>query len=248
MDNVSDQFSIKYEPVKAWVLLKGVREAVDSLDSSVEESEFYLEGYDMSKHRRLVNAHPLSIQEMIDLSTLLQRSSEVQNGYLKCAGILPLKVLHVNSCGAGFAVWYTLPQEVDLLFSEGLDIPSGRAKVPGMVWRASKQGLQVFAFKGNRRPDMDTVLFHAPFFNTNVSGEVCMGNVRVEIPENALLEDFILLWEKFFWGSYFSHPAGGFDAVSMDINGLWRDHMGSGKCFPVSFLQRSSINFSKLLS
>jgi hypothetical protein len=58
----------------------------------------------------------------------------------------------------------------------------------------------------------------------------------------------MFLWERAFWNSYFSHPAGGFNAVSVDINDLWRGHVGSDKPFPVACLNKSSVNFSKLLS
>ena len=241
--NVSEEFCVKYNPVKGLVIFE--KEIGSGLES---DPEFYVESYDLGKGNKFVNAHPLSVQEMIKLSTLFQRSKEAQNGYLQCDGILPTNVLHVDNCVEGFALWYTLPQEVDLLFTDAMGISCGKAKVPALLWKATKTGLRVFAFRGNKRPNMETPLFHAPFFNTSKSGEVCMGNARILIAENATLADFMLLWERAFWNSYFSHPAGGFDALSVDIVAMWKKHIGSGKPFPIACLNKCSVHISNLIS
>jgi PRTRC genetic system protein B len=145
-------------------------------------------------------------------------------------------------------VWYTPPQEVPLFFAEALGITSGRGKVPAMVWKAGRNELMVYALKGNKKPDSRTKLFHAPFFNIYNDGRVCMGTVRINITEQARLEDFMGQWESYFWNSYFSHLMSDFNPVTENIVRLWQAQVATDNPFPIHILKLTNFTLQNLLS
>ena len=62
---------------------------------------------------------------------------------------------------------------------------------------------KVFAFKGRQRPDADTPLSVAPFFNVWQNGTICVGSAR--LPKGDQVHNH-LAWEEAFFRSYFTHP------------------------------------------
>jgi PRTRC genetic system protein B len=135
-----------------------------------------------------------------------------------------------------------------LFFASALGIPSGRGKVPGMIWKAGREELAVYAVKGNKKPCSKTKLFHAPYFNIYKEGRVCMGTVRVNITESARLEDFMAQWENYFWNSYFSHLMGEFNPVTENIVQLWQAQVATDSSFPVQILKPTNFTLQNLLT
>lgn len=119
-------------------------------------NSIYVESYDIGKQGNPMNPHPLTVKESIALAGLLQSSSELQNGFLRSTGILPSNVLHINPRNEGYAVWYTPQQERNVFFVDHLGIPHGKAVVPAMLWKATRNRLQVFALKGRAKPTVKT--------------------------------------------------------------------------------------------
>lgn len=239
MENISDQFNILYEPVKA-LLIYGHNEGNQGLRS------VYIESYDIGINGKPINAHPLTIKESIALSELLQTSSELQNHFLRSKGVLPANVLFVNPDKQGYAVWYTPPQERNLLFIDKLTIPCGKAFVPGMIWKAGRDGVSVFAVKSKNRPQDHSVLYHAPFFNINYNGAVCMGNVRITIERTTHLQEFMFQWEQYFFNSYFSHTLQGGSIIDGNIVQLWQGLIDSDTRFPENVLIKTNFTLSSL--
>jgi PRTRC genetic system protein B len=122
-----------------------------------------------------------------------------------------------------------------------LGIPSGKAHVPAMVWKATKEQLYVYAIKEKRRPDEQTKLFDAPYFNLHEDGMVCMGTVQVEFEEDCCLEDFIERWEQYFWNSKFSHLIHHYSPVTGNIVQLWQGLIGQDKPFPIELLKKNDL-------
>src|ERR1700751_2359334 len=145
MMNASEDFNTQYKPVKALLIYQSERNKNkhEYASNDNENNQVYVESYDIGKQGNPINAHPLSMAEMVSLSTLFQRTQELRSNYLKSKGVLPGKVLYINPQPNGFAVWYTPPQEVSLFFVPGLKIPNGKAKIPAMVWKATKDSLNV---------------------------------------------------------------------------------------------------------
>lgn len=236
MKNISETFNNIYLPQKALVVYK----------SHADENGVYVESYDMDENGKPINAHPLSIKETVALAEVLNTCTEVNNDFLISKGLLPEKILHVNS-KLGFAIWYTHEQKVNLLFKQDLGIPCGEAFVPSMIWKATKNSLDVYAIKENQRPTEATKLYFAPFFNIHENGNVCMGTVDIEIDKHSHLEDFVKAWEDYFWSSYFSHLIGNYSPVKGNIVQLWKGLIGTDKAFPNDVLIKNSKQLKELL-
>lgn len=236
MKNISAVFNQIYLPQKALVVYK----------SLADENGTYVEAYDMDENGKPINAHPLSVKETIGLAEVFNACTEVSNDFLISEGLLPEKVLHVNF-KLGFAIWYTPEQKVNLLFKDDLSIPCGEAFVPAMVWKATRDSLHVYATKKSKRPGGTTKLYHAPFFNIHEDGNVCMGNVNVEIDRHCHFEDFMKAWEESFFNSYFSHLIGNYSPIKGNIVQLWKDLMGADKAFPNEVLIRNGKQLKDLL-
>ncbi len=244
MKNITQQFKEQYIPQKAILIYHSSMGEENSLH---QNESIYVESYDIGKNGNPVNAHPLTIKEMLLLSDLLQSAKELQTNYFTSKGILPTNVLHLEATERGSIIWHTPAQEVNLFFSPALGIPNAKACVPAMVWKADGESLSVFALKGSKKPTTETKLFHAPFFNVYKNGNVCMGTVDVTVKQENCLEGFITKWESFFWNSYFSHLMDGFTPVKGNMVLLWKKLIETKEPFPVSVLKPTRQTIENLL-
>ncbi|WPU91706.1 PRTRC system protein B [Mucilaginibacter sabulilitoris] len=199
MTNISEQFNNQFAPVKALLIYQNQAIQKDNYGYETDKNEVYVESYDIGKRGQPINAHPLSIAEMVTLSKLFQATEELKTNYLKPKGLLPANVLYLDAQAEGYVVWYTPPMATNLFFVDGLQIPKGEAHIPAMVWKASKNSLNVYALKGKTKPNANTPLYHAPYFNIYDSGNVCMGTVQISIDRFTRLEDFICKWEAYLY-------------------------------------------------
>ncbi|AYL95280.1 PRTRC system protein B [Mucilaginibacter celer] len=243
--NITNNISHTYTPFKALLIYAKSKTEEDNHYGTNEE--IYVESYDISKNGRPVNAHPLSAKESILLADILNSGQDAKNTFLKCRGIIPPNVLSINSENDGYAVWYTPPMERQLFFVERLGIPSLPAKIPAMIWKAGRESLQIFAVKGCRKPHVQSLLYHAPYFNMHPDGRVCMGSVRINIGPDTSLEDFISLWERYFFNSYFSHTIDGGSKVSVNIVQLWQEQGRTLQKFPENYLVKTGLTLQKTL-
>jgi PRTRC genetic system protein B len=249
MKNITEQFNSQFAPYKALLIYKYEKEEqISQFQNTANETQVYIESYDIGRNGKPINAHPLTVKEMGALSVLLQASQELNGGYLKSRGLLPQNVLFVNQEASGFAVWHTPPQEVNLFFVDGLKIPSGKYKIPAMVWKANAERLAVYAIKGKQKPTANTALHHAPYLNIYHSGQVCMGTVSINISKSECLEDFISLWERYFFNSFFSHSISGNNSTKTNTTDLWRTLAESGKDFPQEELIKSGNTLKQILT
>jgi PRTRC genetic system protein B len=246
MNNISEQFNNVLLPVKALLIYQQQRTEQMQQAEDVQ-TDIYVESYDIGKYGQPVNAHPLSVKEMIALSEVLQSAQEIKGGFLKSRGLLPQKVLFVDQQVNGFAVWHTPPQEVTLFFTDALGIPSGKAKIPALVWKADGSKLSVYAVKGKAKPCETTILCHAPFFNIYANGNVCMGTVSITTDRSACLEDFMRAWEKYFFSSYFSHSINGNSSTKTDTKLLWQKLLKTGCEFPQTELVKTRSTIKQLI-
>jgi len=239
MTNISEQFNNQYAPIKALLIYESQLTVKDSYGYESDRTpQVYVESYDIGKRGQPVNAHPLSMAEILSLSKLFQNTEELKSNYLKPKGLLPSNVLYLDPQADGYVVWYTPSMQIDLYFVEGLGIPAGKAKIPAMVWKATKDSLYVFALKGKGKPNEQTPLYHAPFFNIYENGNVCMGTVQIAIDRFTRLEDFIEKWESYFFNSYFSHTIGSHQGAKSDLVALWQQQVATGKSFPTDQLHK----------
>ncbi|MFD0749277.1 PRTRC system protein B [Mucilaginibacter calamicampi] len=248
MKNITQQFNAGFEPFKALLIYRYDKEAaINQFQSEDKQTEIYVESYDIGRNGKPINAHPLNVKEMATLSELLQTTQELKSSYLKSNGLLSINVLYVNQQSAGYAVWYTPPQEVTLFFVDSLNISSGKYHVPAMVWKANADRLAVYAIKGKAKPAAKTKLYHAPFLNVYSGGNVCMGTVQIQIGKSSCLEEFMQLWQQYFFNSNFSHSINGNNSTKSDTTKLWRSLAGTGKEFPQDELLPNGLTLQQII-
>jgi PRTRC genetic system protein B len=213
-----------------------------------ENTDVYVEHFDMDKNGCPINAHPLSEREANALAKALQTEKNKEKAFLKSNGIFPTNILHIDSnTDRGAVLWYTKAQRRQLYFVNDLDIANGMAYVPSMVWYASKNNLSVFALTSDRRPTEKTPLHFAPFFNIYEEGRVCMGSVTINIKNSASVEGFTEAWEDYFFNSYFSHLLGNNSPIKGNCVHLWKDLIQTGKIFPKEVLKKNNKTLKNLL-
>ncbi|MBC6113200.1 PRTRC system protein B [Pedobacter fastidiosus] len=227
MKNINESFEKTYDPFKAILFYK-----------SAKDESFYVEGYDMDFFGKPINAHPLSLQESHALSDALADSEELKQGFLQCRSILAPEVLFINSDRDGYVLWYTHSVRQNLSFKKDLSIDDGEANLPPLLWKASKQRLSLWALAKDGRPVSSSTLYYAPFFNIYQNGEVCMGNVAIEIDINSSLEGFMESWQNYFFKSAFSHLLGDSAPTKTNIVQLWQSLVSSEKPFPIKTLKK----------
>jgi PRTRC genetic system protein B len=186
------------------------------------------------------------MQESISLAKALDTSEDLQTSFLDPVGLLPKNVLYISRGRNAFALWQTPTQKVRLLFKEGLSVPNGEANVPPMIWKAGRGTLFVYALNTNETAVLNTPLFHAPYFNIYADGKVCLGNVSINILRDCGLEEFIRLWEIYFFNSFFSHTLGN-SPVKGNIVQLWQKLVNTGTPFPLEKLTPIKLTIKDLL-
>ena len=237
MNNVSSEFLQYYQPKTALVIYQ----------HADKEDDYYVESYEIDQTTgQPINAHPLSIPEALALGKRLNAAQERHVGFLVPEGLQPDNVLYVNPYGEGLVIWYTPPMKQTLFFKKETRIKDGAAYVPALLWRASKAELWIHALKTDKRPTVSTPLYHAPLFNTAHDGHVCIGDVEIKSLDNASLNQFMKVWQDFFFKSRFSH-LNGFLPVSVNPAELWNDLIETGKPFPTDLLRSKNTKLESIL-
>jgi PRTRC genetic system protein B len=238
MTNITERFTDAYLPAKALVVYI----------NQGEKEKSYIESFDFDKLGRMINAHPLSEQEAEKLGKIMLANMERQGRCFDAKGILPANLLFLRSGNDGCAVWYTPAQHRTLLFVEGLGLSDGRYPIPALIWKATRESLSVFAFKGTDKPKLNTELFEAPYFNIYSNGNVCMGTVDIDIDDHGGLEAFMKLWEEYFFNSRFSHLLADRSPLKSNIIQLYKSLFNAKKSFPSTELKKHSRSFKTLLN
>lgn len=238
LNDITQDFGQLYYPKSALVFY----------ETKGNETDVYVEHFDMDKNGNPVNAHPLTVREAGVLAKALQTEDQKGKAFLKPNGILPTNILHINpSAERGTVLWYTKAQRRQLYFVDGLQIPNGTAHVPPMLWKADKNALSVFSLTSDRRPTEKTKLHYAPFFNIYEDGRVCMGTVSIDIKNAASVEEFLQAWEHYFFNSYFSHLLGNHNPIKGNCAALWKGLINRDNPFPKEVLKTNNRTLKNLL-
>ena len=237
MKNLHEQLTEQYIPEQALVFFRNGKRGKQGA---------YVELYDIGSEGEPYNARPLSSSESNRLATLLLTSKENSRNFLQPRNVFDPKLLYTDLV-KGFAVWYTAAGKRDLLFSDDLEVPNGKAEVPALLWKATEESLYIYALPNNKRPDRNTILCHAPFFNIYDDGRVCTGTVEINFSKAECLEDFTKIWEANFFESYFSHMIAGQSPVKKNIVQLWKTLIASNKPFPNKELRKCGISLQTIL-
>jgi PRTRC genetic system protein B len=107
---------------------------------------------------------------------------------------------------------------------------------PALVWRVAHGDLKIRALCENKRPDAQTTLAVAPFWNLSDDGRVCLGTMRC--PESASVAS-IEAWELGFYESAFTHAnVGRLTRYKDGHDALWTELRGRRGPFPSDALIR----------
>jgi PRTRC genetic system protein B len=172
-------------------------------------------------------AQPLTVSFVEDLTRSL--------GGRTSAEILPDNILAKTD---RMIAWWTPRRRRQMFYQnaekKAEDLNGRMFPQPPLVWRAEDGELKIRALKKNQRPNSETKLAVAPFWNLSDDGTLCTGSMRRPTGSSVAT---MALWERGFYESAFTHAnvgrltrhQGGFD-------GLWNGLAGKRKAFPADSL------------
>jgi PRTRC genetic system protein B len=171
---------------------------------------------------------PLSISSAKQLGDSL-----VQANFSSVRGLIPENLIYCDSSpGQEVFAWFKPASKQNLYFHDKLKIKDGLYPVPPLLFIASNGRMDIFALKENNKPQIESVLYLAPFHNVNSNGNVCLGSSK-NMKKPKSFEDFIISFEILFFNSRFTHANN--SDFGLNINSLWRSLKGK-KEFPVEKL------------
>ena len=224
MSKITEILNQVYEPFCAIVAYRADGHYSNS-------TSYYLEQHKINSNGILGAGKPLKQKTMVKLFSAISQANKQLDSSLY--GAVPDNVLYCDTrIGNERLVWYRKPEERMLYFTDSLDIPNGRMKVPGLVYVVRGKTLSVYAYKGSKPKKQ---LFFAPFMNTSEES-VCLGNSKVVFPEERTFENIIGYWEKMFWQSEFSHILGANPCLG-NLATITKDCILNGKAFPSDMLK-----------
>ena len=94
-----------------------------------------------------------------------------------------------------------------MFFSPALKIENAEYYLPGVIYEAGENRLNVYAYTDVELTD-NSALLAAPFFNVT-GASVCLGSAKIEKPKDLTYTNLLEYWEKRFWLTEFSHLGGG---------------------------------------
>lgn len=162
--------------------------------------------------------------------------------------LLPENILVWSS---GLVVWWSRPTVRRMFFRENSEAPAGLSgepfSQPALLWCVSGQELTVRALAADRRPQADTPLMIAPYWNVDGdSGRVCLGSMRIpELAGVAALAE----WEQAFFQSEFTHQTGVKRLVrsAKDYFDVWEQVRGGRRAFPAKCLVPANETMAGLI-
>lgn len=240
MQDITHQFQAKLFPRKALVIY-----------ASPNKEVLYTEAYDLTATGRPINRRPLTVAQAGSLGKLMNTKAKREKTICQSKGLMPEQVLYTNIDQLPeqeYVIWYTPPQSRPLLFIDKLGIPNGPAQLPGLIWKATRSRLRLWATQEPARPTLKTRLYQAPFLNINHQGWVCMGTVKITKTVGFTgIEDFMGFWETNFFHSYFSH-ANSEALTKSNIIQLWQDQIANPTSpFPLDELLPQKLTLADLL-
>lgn len=146
--------------------------------------------------------------------------------------------------------WWSQAQRRLMFFGEGdpktKSLSGKMYPHSALVFMIRGRELFVRALAENHRPNSNTRLRNAPYWNTDEQGRVCLGSMR--IPDDISVSS-LQGWEEAYFASEFTHPSG---AVRLTIYsggfiGLWSSLAGRNRQFPVKLLADSKQTLQEFI-
>lgn len=210
-----------------------------------QEGNIYCEIHKVNEKGKMLSGKPVSVSFMKEI--FKQTNSDLTD-HMSFDSIVPSNVMWYDSqMGVHKIIWYTEPMKKMLRFQSNMNIPNGKAFIPGMIWMYDGESLLVFAYKGNKpkQTKSNIELFNAPFFNVYNGGDICWGNTDID-KEFSSFEDIMEFYEEAFFNSEFSSHQ--HNKSSVDISAYWRTAIEQKLKFDYSILYESEYRFNQIFS
>lgn len=196
-------------------------------------------GTDANPNFQIAAGRPLTREALLAMFEELAKKHSLNTD------IIPEKVLSIS---ADHMVWWMPAGERNVFFNNK-ELGKRAAKVPhpALMFAIVKGQWYIFALAKNERPNEETVLHFAPYFNVYDSCAICAGSARVPrgISANATGE-----WEKAFFDSEFTH-INGKEKKATHPRGeyaMWKELLdGFYLTFPVEFLAPTQFTLTTFM-
>lgn len=216
MNEQTELLSRKYTPTLALVIYAAPARALDN-----EKKNFYIESHSINAEGQLMEGKPLLEETIAGIVDVFHGQHKDLS---RLGGYIPENMLKYEAQSGGHyqMIWYRPAEERVLHFASSLQLPSGKAIVPAMLYMATKKDLYVYAIKTNKRPELNTALLQAPFQNVYADGKVCLGSAKVKKPSEKTFMAAMKYWEDMFWLSEFTGINGAGNGVAKNLPAKWR--------------------------
>lgn len=195
--NITDLLSENFAPRAALIVY--TNESREPAYRS-HDKRYYLETRPVKEDGSLGCAKPVTkkfIREMVQAFRL--------EGEKLPHGPIPENLLFAEpALGKERYVWWNPPMKRKMYFTSAIPMEEAEYHVPGTIYCARGDRLEVFCFEGKRpRPNGD--LLFGPFYNYYADGGICLGSARVPWPQDLTWQALLDRYEKLFWDSANSH-------------------------------------------
>lgn len=185
-----------------------------------------------NEESRLGEGQLVTPQMLVDLMTGLGRSTPLE--------ILPERVI-VRTTDT--IVWWAPACQRTMFFSDrGEDVvlkklDGRRYPHPPLLFKASGSHLWIRALAVNERPNAESTLYNAPYWNCYDNGVVCTGSMRIPREKSVGAIDG---WERAFFQSEFTHAAGAVKHTNYPggLLALWQSLLNRND-FPTRYLVKA---------
>jgi PRTRC genetic system protein B len=211
MNTLTDNLICEFKPILA-ITVYGVADGA---------GDYYLESHDINDKGEVLAGKPL---EQSTLQGIVDVFFDERKNMSRITGMIPdnLLAFELRPGGGYKMIWWRPAEKRVLQHTASLKIPTDNAWIPALIYSVEHNSLTVYALENDTRPQSATKLFHAPFFNVDDDGDVCLGNANVKKPKDPSYTDIMKYWEDLFWLSEFSHVNGEEKIKSGDLAEFWR--------------------------
>jgi PRTRC genetic system protein B len=158
---------------------------------------------------------------------------------------LPASVLSIS---ADHMVWWMPAGERNVFFNnKELGKRASKVPHPALVFAVVKGSWYVYSLANSERPDLETPLHHAPYFNVYDDGGICAGSAA---RPKGIAAGATPQWEAAFFDSEFTHINGSKKKASHPRGeyALWKELLdGAFPAFPVEYLVPQGITVAGLM-
>lgn len=197
-------------------------------------NHYYLESHDILESGNallLGEGKPLKKESIKEMAKAL---ADDINEALSSKYLLPENLIYINQKpGFNILAWILPESKKSLFFIRELNIPSGLASCPALLFIVKNKQLFVYALESSKR-SLTVKVFKAPFHNIYENGSVCLGNAETDNNIQSF-EEAIIYWQKMFFQSEFSSELSQ-KQVKGNINLLWKELIETKKAFPKQML------------